>query len=364
MREHKLELPRELTADSVIGYARIFQLENWLRELVYLETKAHFGKDWWAEAEQALARSNSPGIPADKSIIKDKKHQHMATPENDPLWFLSLDSLLKIIFDTQLWSLFEGYLTTKDLLQAKFSEITPVRNRVSHNRSLHEDDIDRLRRLLRDLDHGFWRFCTSFNDHDNFIADLRSDSVYQHFRDRIGFDYAEVGPNKWALVGSTVGMTQNMMVEYSYRPGADRSGFAAKGRLYHFSFSQTAGRQRPLDYQKILEYCQTQLPMIVYVILDSFQSGLRVSIPALYSPQEIIETAERFYYATGNLFTFSYREQFEKRADSTGGFQFADYEAINRVFESIAAQWPHYVIPPGHAFEVLGPETPCSFFEA
>ena len=100
------------------------------------------------------------------------------------------------------------------------------------------------------------------------------------------------------------------------------------------------------------------------VILDSFQSGLRVSIPALYSPQEIIETAERFYYATGNLFTFSYREQFEKRADSTGGFQFADYEAINRVFESIAAQWPHYVIPPGHAFEVLGPETPCSFFEA
>jgi hypothetical protein len=27
----------------------------------------------------------------------------MATPENDPLWFVSFDSLLKILFDEQLW---------------------------------------------------------------------------------------------------------------------------------------------------------------------------------------------------------------------------------------------------------------------
>src|SRR6516165_7987607 len=98
-----------------------------------------------------LIRSKSPGIPADKSITRDKKHPHMATPENDPLWFLSFDSLLKIVFDERLWPLYECYLTTKDLLEAKFSEVLPIRNRVGHNRALHEDDLDRLRRILRDL---------------------------------------------------------------------------------------------------------------------------------------------------------------------------------------------------------------------
>jgi hypothetical protein len=221
MREHKLELPREATAESVVGYSRLFQLETWFRELVYLETKAHFGKQWWIEAEQALSRSGAPGIPADRSLRGDKKHPHMATPENDPLWFLSFDSLLKIVFDSQLWPLFEPYLTTKELLQAKFTEILPIRNRVGHNRALHEDDLDRIRRLLRDLDKGFWRFCTSFNDKRPFVAALRSDPLYSHFRDRMGFDYAEVGPDQWALVGSTLGMSQNVMVEYSFRPSAE-----------------------------------------------------------------------------------------------------------------------------------------------
>ena len=170
MREHKIELPWEITPQSVIGYARLFQLENWLRELVYLETKAHFGKDWWVECERAAKGS---GIPAEQSLAGDKKHPHMALPENDPLWFLSFDILLKIVFDDQLWPLFESYLTTKELLKAKFQEIAPIRNRVAHNRALHEDDLDRIRRLLRDLDKGFWRFCTSYNDHCPFVADRR-----------------------------------------------------------------------------------------------------------------------------------------------------------------------------------------------
>ncbi len=95
MRELKIELPRGVSAQSVVGYARLFQLENWLRELVYLETKAGFGKDWWTECLEALSRSGSPGIRAKKSLSRDKTHRHMATPENDPLWFLSFESLLE-----------------------------------------------------------------------------------------------------------------------------------------------------------------------------------------------------------------------------------------------------------------------------
>jgi hypothetical protein len=368
VREHQLELPLEVTPESVIGYSRVFQLENWFRELVYLETKAHFGDQWWVQAKEALVRRGSAGIPVDKSISRDKKHPHMATPENDPLWFLSFDALLKIVFDSQLWPLFECYLTTKELLEAKFSEIGPIRNRVSHNRRLHEDDLDRLRRVLRDLDQGFWRFCTSYNNVWPFVGELEKDTVYLEFRDRMGFDYAEVGPNEWALVGSTMGMRQNVMVKYSYRPSAKGTGFPQKGRLYHLTFSVTAGNQRSLDYQKILKYSKAFHPMVVYIILDAFQHSLEVSIPALYSTTEILKAAECFYHACGNLFTFSYRDQIEeriaKRRESAGDNPIEEYEAFNRPFEAIAAQWPHYVIPPGHPFAVLGPDCPCSLFEA
>lgn len=36
---------------------------------------------------------------------------------------LSFDALLKVLFDDQLWPLFEPYLTTKNLLSAKLEEI-------------------------------------------------------------------------------------------------------------------------------------------------------------------------------------------------------------------------------------------------
>lgn len=94
------------------------------------------------------------------------------------------------------------------------------------------------------------------------------------------------------------------------------------------------------------------------IILDSFQKSIRVSIPALYPAQAIIDAAERFYYAAGNMYS-------PGRPDArTEGDTPLDYDALLRPFEVIAAQWPHYVIPPGHAFEVLGPDCPCSIFEA
>jgi hypothetical protein len=101
--------------------------------------------------------------------------------------------------------------------------------------------------------------------------------------------------------------------------------------------------------------------MVAYIILDSFQGSFQVSVPAVYAAQQIIEVAERFYEACGSMFTFSYRDHVTK---PPGDDPYAEYEAFNRPFREIASEWSHYVIPPGHQFEVLAPETPCSFFEA
>jgi hypothetical protein len=186
-----LDLPSGVNPDAVKGYCLFYQLERWLREMVYLELKAHFGESWWKEVEKALQRSRAGGIPAARSLIADKQHPHMSTPENDPLWFLSFDSLLKIIFDGDLWRFFETYLTTKRLVRAKFEEIASIRNRIAHYRALHKDDVDRVAAALRDLDSGFWRFCTSYNNGSWFIPPFTQDPIYKYFAAR-----QHLGPTK------------------------------------------------------------------------------------------------------------------------------------------------------------------------
>ena len=254
MREHRDRTAhRSSSPESVVGYARLFQLENSSRSSIRRRrpTSAKTGGLCLKRRFRAQRLASYSGRQIADPGQKAPAYGH---PENDPLWFLSFESLLKIIFDDRLWPLFECYLTTKELLRAKFSEISPIRNRSGHNRALHEDDLDRIRRLLRDLDQGFWRFCSSFNDKHPFIA--RSQKLTPFIRiseTGMGFDFTEVSPNQWAQVGDTTGMSQMVAVMYSFRPSAgDRSGLVAKGRLYHFTFSLTAHNRHTIDYQRIL----------------------------------------------------------------------------------------------------------------
>jgi hypothetical protein len=215
-----LELPTGTTPDAVQGYCLFYQLERWLREMVYLELKAHFGGNWWGEAEQALKRSKAGGISPGRSLKADKKHPHMSTPENDPLWFLSLDSLAKIVFDKKLWRLFEKYLTTKRLVRAKLEEIAPIRNRIAHYRALHKDDLQRVAAVLRDIDEGFWKFCTSYNNANWFAPPFTRDPIFKHFAARQHLGTTRVSPDGYAVVGILMGVDVNVGLRFSARPTA------------------------------------------------------------------------------------------------------------------------------------------------
>lgn len=181
MRTRTIDLPLEVSHPTLRAFLRLYQLETWTREMVYMELKAYYGMDWWDEAEEALRRARFPVNLTSRYLAKDKQHPHISTPENDPLWFISFESLLKIIFDAKLWKLFDSYFTTKRLLRVRFEEILPIRNRIAHCRDLHAYDVDRLEQLMRDFDQGFWRFCTSYNSRYCFAGELSKNKVYQHF---------------------------------------------------------------------------------------------------------------------------------------------------------------------------------------
>lgn len=117
-----------------------------------------------------------------------------------------------------------------------------------------------------------------------------------------------------------------------------------------------------MDYRSILKATRRWHRDVVHIILDSFQRTLRVTFPTALDPNRIIEAAEEFHSACRNHTTIrSYRDE-AISALPPEHRETDEYEAGNRPFRMIAAEWPHYVLPPGNPLTFLDPGCPCSFF--
>jgi hypothetical protein len=339
-------LPEELTPERLAVFCRLNQLETWFRELVYVETKARFGSTWWQECAAALRRNKDRGIPPEKSLKRDAKHHHMATAENDPLWFISFDSLLKILFDRKLWKLFLPYLTTKQLVRAKFIELMPIRHRIAHCRALHPDDLARVEHVMKDFDQGFWTFCTSYNNSLTFNRKgTKRDPVFEH---------VEKGLAPPPSTRTEVAIS--MLVRPTARFPQGWSAAGQKGVLYDVRFiAHHPNRFKSAD---VLKYTSARHADIVHILLDSREEWIRVTIPAVLGAAKVIEIIDRFDYICRNTTTPfghpigpSEHDEFKKHVKQT-----------QAAMRQVASQWPHYVIPPGNPLSFLDPDCPCSFF--
>jgi hypothetical protein len=151
--EELIERLPEMPSDAPITYIYLWQLETWLRQMVYVELKSELGKEWTGASQ----------LPkAEKSRQSDVILTHMPGPEQQLLSFSSLTELSSII--EARWDLFSPYLPPKYIWSAKLSEVEQVRHRVAHYRYGNSADSARVVNFLRDIDHGFWHFCTSYND--------------------------------------------------------------------------------------------------------------------------------------------------------------------------------------------------------
>ncbi len=278
--------------------------------------------------------------------MRDSKHSHMATPENDPLWFISFDSLLRILFDRKLWPMFVPYLTTKQLVRAKFIELMPIRHRIAHCRALHPDDLARVERVMKDFDQGFWRFCTSYNDDLTIRRDgaTKRDPVFEHVE---ALDHA--------------GRTE-VNVSLLERPTARHlKGWSAagqKGVLYNVRF--IAHHPNRFNSADVLKYTRERHADIVHILLDSHESIIRVTIPAVRGAAKVIDIIDRFDYVCRNSTTPFARDD-GKQSEEADELE-KRVKLMNVAMARVAARWPHYVIPPSNPLSFLDPACPCSFF--
>ena len=92
-----------LPAGRLDCYVSLWQLELWLRELVYLELKSRYGTDW---AKYLVGLRPGPQRA-------DSRLTHMPTRERGPLSYITFDSLLKTI--SKHGRLFAPYLPVRSV---------------------------------------------------------------------------------------------------------------------------------------------------------------------------------------------------------------------------------------------------------
>jgi hypothetical protein len=132
-------------------YGRWWQLESWLREIVYVELRAKYGARWTEHL-----KGTTP-----KRALSDEANSYMASADaGELLAYAEVSDLFQLIEDQ--WELFAPLLPPKRRWQGASDELKELRNRNAHCRRPHEDDLARIEQRLRDLEKGAWHFYASY----------------------------------------------------------------------------------------------------------------------------------------------------------------------------------------------------------
>lgn len=98
-------------SSAVRLFKMLWQLENWLRIITYVELRA-FEENW----EVAFQ-------PASRSLTNDKQLHHMSTPHEHFLSYVSFSQLCSTITSDTYWRYFEPYFPPRAITLAKLDEV-------------------------------------------------------------------------------------------------------------------------------------------------------------------------------------------------------------------------------------------------
>ncbi|MGQ5765100.1 Swt1 family HEPN domain-containing protein [Serratia sp. IR-2025] len=316
---------------SIILYARLWQFEKWLREMVYIELKAKKGRNWF-------------NFNKTKSTYEtDKSLTHIPAANDNPLSFTTFPELIRLIKNN--WDLFSEYLPPKYIWEAKLEEVVLIRNRVAHFRNGHRDDIDRLLQLMKDVDSGFWKFCTDYNDLHPILPPER-DVVAKKYANLDPFSFKEIDTNEWARFGSAPqGLRYIVSINSSRRRWAEKSVEITGTQGYIYDVNIILRDNWKFKYSELLTATSKFKADVIHICLDALSNTFRVTIPAVIGADEVCGIVDSLINITENSITVHHPIN-------------SDVDTV----QELSDEWPEYVIGPKNPLTYLGPDMPCSFF--
>ncbi len=345
LQEAVSKISTSVPPESLLTYSRLWQFETWLRAMVYVELRACYGDSW----ESRLSGSHQRPYEGDRRL------SHMPTRESMPTSYLQLSDLAGTISSN--WRLFEPYLPPQEIWDAKLLEVTQIRHRVAHFRLGHVYDLNRVDQLLRDVDQGFWRFCTSYND-AHPILPPSDDAVISRFLNLDPFPWSEGRDGRWARVGiADPDLSVAVQIEVlrrhwlNSRSGAGRSG--REGELYNVTLH--ARNRRRFESSRFIDSTVPVHPRICHILLDDFESTVRATVPAILGTADVIQIIGALVSAARNSLVPG--RHLSDAEDGPGSLE----HQVNLV-EYVVSQWPEYILGPSNPLCFLGPDNPCSIF--
>lgn len=341
------QILERLPEDRLLLYAYLWELETWLREMVYTELVTRYGSEWQSKVEGNSSRA----------YTGDARLHHMPTREVLSLSYALFSQLRKTI--SKHWALFREYLPPKDIWTAKLSEIDQIRNRVAHFRRGDPDDLNRVRQLVRDVDKGFWRFCTSYNDRLPILKPQR-DPVSREFASLDPFPWTEVEPRKFVRIGHAPSdLVMSVTVELLRRPWLkSRQRTSVIGHHgYLYDVELVARGNRAFEYDRFLKGTKRHHRYICHICLDGNRRSIRLTVPTIAGEQVLIPMLKSIVDAARNTLR-----------RTSPDIDFADLPAqsiaATKAMDRFAMLCPEYVLGPSNPLTFLDPDMQCQFFGA
>jgi hypothetical protein len=256
--------------------ARWWQLETYLRTLVYIQLHGLFGPSFASEFPKEQRRLGHAG-----------DFGYMASSDDGylPAQF-DVGVLFKLI-DKHWDSCRYGIGLPKEVWLGRVNELAPVRHRLAHCRRPHTDDATRIEQVMRDLEPAANHFFRAYTDWCPVKANLVDPVVEDWARMRhVDAHLVEHGRERRG-------------VEFELRavslPGAQTDGPSVSGSPGWFWVMHATIRQGGLfidDYMREPSV-QNLLPLATHIVQPS-QQEIAVTIPAMCDPTVISDVIGGF----------------------------------------------------------------------
>ncbi|MFB7343625.1 Swt1 family HEPN domain-containing protein [Streptomyces hydrogenans] len=282
---------------SMALYARWWQLETWIRELIYVELRALYGGKWVDKVEVALRRQQ-----------QDAEFQHMSTADTEnPLAYLDYSQLLPIM-DSH-WDQMRYALLEKRSWEGRQEELKRIRHRIGHVRRPHQDDLGRLEQTLRDLERGAFIACASYNDRRRPDPKKSTDPVTEGWLGRKHRTAQRLIRHADVQYGVTLD------VSASRRPWADWPDTleSSEGVLWHAEFFM---RERTVNVAALWNQIKGISPLIVHTLIPN-PNAVYFTFSAADDPQAVSDAIGACFDSVLHSSRWENRDadmDFEKRA--------------------------------------------------
>lgn len=322
---------------ALSAYGRWWQLENWLRDVVYLELRAKWGVGWHQHLHG----------PTTHRAAKEGRIEYMASADRADLLTYSDTAVLFDLISAH-WELFERTLLPRPYWEGLETVLRDLRHRVAHCRRPHSDDVGRLEQTLRDLESGARRWHAAYAEPINVFEKTRDPVVMAWIGQR--------HPAAARLVEHCASQYDvRLRLAYSVRPwdrqplsDVDISG--SEGVLWHAHWLLGPHDLSPRAIWERIEE-QPALADLVVHLLQAHSGDLMVTFAAVDDPTEVAD-------AIGHIFDYAITSSRSAHWDRD-----ADLEAQLRTWRAEGEGLPRKVHV-GTPLALYDPNQPFSFFGA